>query len=517
MPDWLWRLLFAALIVQIPFEFRYKLLGLSNLQWTFAALAFASVPLLIRNRKDLIRDRLLQAAAVFVGVQWIAVLLAPEFHTNALKAAVRFTAGFALLAIVRVAASEKLATKVWFIASSLAAAYALIEYAGLGFPQLFRTGEFYIGQILRLSGSFEYPNTAAAYFAMSLPIVWWSSFGVFRRLVVAFLLWSAIILTFSKGALIAVPAVAIFAGIKQWRSAALLLATGLAAYIVLLPLNPYLIERIYGPAARNPISAQYTASWNDLKEQPGENDMVPLTIRNTGVSTWRASGLWRASIGTRWWNMDEQRFMTLTPVVTALPRNVAHDETVSLRAGFQTPDGPGRYLLVIELFSRNFDWFSRTGVFPLLIQTDIRPGLERTTGISDMSAWNRRGGRPDVLTADVSRSRLWTAALKMFRGHPFGVGPDNYRLEYGKYLGATRWDTHIYSNSVYLELLAGSGFLGLIAFLIMVKSRAWSADPPSLSTGVFLIHGIVDVFLMTTPIYFAFWIVLGWRSHASES
>ena len=50
------------------------------------------------------------------------------------------------------------------------------RYAGLGATSLFRTEEFYIGQIQRLSGSFEYPNTAAAYFAMSLPFVWWSSF-----------------------------------------------------------------------------------------------------------------------------------------------------------------------------------------------------------------------------------------------------------------------------------------------------------------------------------------------------
>jgi len=31
----------------------------------------------------------------------------------------------------------------------------------------------------------------------------------------------------------------------------------------------------------------------------------------------------------------------------------------------------------------------------------------------------------------------------------------------------------------------------------------------SLGAAVFLLHGLVDVFLMTTPIYFGFWILMG--------
>ena len=114
-----------------------------------------------------------------------------------------------------------------------------------------------------------------------------------------------------------------------------------------------------------------------------------------------------------------------------------------------------------------------------------------------------------MLTATVSRQFLWKAALKMFIAHPFGVGPDNYRLEYGRYLDAVRWDTHVYSNNLYWEILTGSGVLGLLAFLLMLASRRWGSDAASLSTGIFLVHGVVDVFLMTTPIYFAFWMFFG--------
>src|SRR5207253_3118161 len=146
-----------------------------------------------------------QAAVLFVAIQWIAALFAPEFHTNALKGAARFSAGLALLVIAKHHTEQNTRSRlfdVWVVASAAAAVYALAEYAGFGVPWLFRTAEFYIGQIQRLSGSFEYPNTAGAYFAMSLPIVWWSEFRPILRGIVTFLLWCAIILTFSKGALI---------------------------------------------------------------------------------------------------------------------------------------------------------------------------------------------------------------------------------------------------------------------------------------------------------------------------
>jgi hypothetical protein len=515
MPDWLWKLLLAAVMVQMPFELRYEFFKLSNLQWTFVALACASAPMILKNRTRLLGDRLIQAAALFVAIQWITAWMAPEFHTNAIKAAIRFTAGFILLVVIRASRSERLSTKVWVVASSVAAVYALVAYAGLGSPGLFRMGEFYIGQVRRLSGSFEYPNTAAAYFSMSLPIVWWSSFSPRLRATAAFVLWGAIILTFSKGALIAVPIVTLAAGREHWRNAAGLLGIGVIAYVLLLPLNPYVLERIYGSAAWYPIAAEYSVPWNDLREQTGRADSVPLTIHNTGMDTWPSAGLARVSVGSRWWDMDSENFLDIVPIVTPLARNVGRDETIEVPAAFRTPDTPGHYLLVLGLFSRDFDWFSPRGVIPMLIRTDIAVNLERSARVSDLSALYKHGQGPAMLTARVPRQSLWKAALKMFIAHPFGVGPDNYRLEYGKYLDAVRWDTHVYSNNLYLEILTGSGVLGLMAFLLLLASRRWGSDAASLSIGIFLVHGVVDVFLMTTPIYFAFWMLLGWRANDS--
>ena len=496
----------GALVAQIPFELRYTLLGLSNLQWTFVVLVLAAAPGLFENRQRLLSDRLVQAAALFVAIQWLAAVFAPEFHTNALKGATRFTAGLLLLAIARISNQHRSVSRVWAISSGLAAIYAIVAFAGFGLTWLFRTEEFYIGQIQRLSGSFEYPNTAAAYFALSLPIVWWSSFRPALKVAFSFFLWCAIVLTFSKGALAAVPAAVLGSVLIShshaagWKRPVALAAIGVVAYGVLLPLQPYV---------RNPIAAEYSPPWNRLQQQPGTYDQIPVRIRNTGVTKWQSQGWSRIAVAYRWWNAETETFLKIMPLITKLPRDVDPGETVEIPAVFRTPEQTGRYILVLELFDGNLFWFSQTGVVPTLIQADIQPSISRAVGQADLSALYRRGETPGSLTAAVPRSSLWTAALRMFMAHPFGVGPDNFRLQYGKYLGASRWDTNVYSNSLCLELLAGSGILGLAAFGLMLAARQWQFEPSCLAIAVFLVHGLVDFFLMTTPIYFAFWLLMG--------
>jgi len=394
---------------------------------------------------------------------------------------------------------------VWGIAATVSSVYALIAYAGFGVPWLFRNEEFYIGQVQRLSGSFEYPNIAAAYYGMSLVVVCWSSFRPVIKWSFAFLLWITLILTFSKGALAAVALVVVLA--VGWRRLAVpVLGAGALAYALLLPLNPYLYERIHGPTGK-PISAEYKTSWNRLHQQPAARDRVTIQIQNTGVATWSADGWRRVRIGYRWLNTETDRFVLDVPsLVTDLPRDVRGGETVEVEAAFETPSAPGKYLLAFEPFSGDFDWFSNTGVWPLLIGADIRLSVARSVGTVDLTKFYTRGEDPRILTASVSRSSLWRAALRMFLDHPFGVGPDNYRLQYGNYLDATNWDTKVYSNNLYLELLTGSGVIGLASFLLMIAAMRWRAEAGCLAVAVFLLHGLVDVFLMTTPIYFAFWI-----------
>jgi hypothetical protein len=287
-----------------------------------------------------------------------------------------------------------------------------------------------------------------------------------------------------------------------------LLAIGAAAYAALLPLNPYL-PRAFS-TMRNPIAADYTTAWNNLHQKPNTFDEVPLQIRNTGLMVWSAEGRARFAVAYRWWNPETGKFLNEIPAaITPLPHSVSPGEAVDVLVDFRTPPQSGKYVLAVELFSGNFNWFSRIGVVPALIEGNIEIAADRVVAKADLSALYMRGRAPDSLTASVPRSSLWRAALKMFRQHPFGVGPDNYRLEYGHYLGVSRWDTNIYSNSLYLELLTGSGFIGLAAFGFVLLAIPWRATSSCIAVAVFLVHGIVDVFIMTTPIYFAFWLLAG--------
>jgi len=512
-----WRnIALLALVAEIPFELKYTLFGLSNLQWTFVALFLLSVPDLIRNWRTLKSDRLILAAALFVILQWAAASYAPEFHANAFKAAARFSAGFALLAIVRVIGNRDAIWRCWSAGATAAAIYALAEYGGLGFPWLFRDQEYYIGQVQRLSATFEYPNTAAAYFAMSLPIVWWTLRRPVLKWFSAMLLWSALILTFSRGAfgglVVATAAAALFSRTRgrEWRKPILLLAAGAAAFAMVTSLNPYKAQPFVASGTVNLVAAEYQTPWNSLQQEPGADDEVHLKVRNTGILKWPSNGLGRVAFSFRCLDQETQAFVNTPRLVTNLPHDVAPGQVVEVSAQFQTPDRPGRYLIAIELFRGDFDWFSRIGVIPVLIDAEIKPSATRRTSTANLAKWYGLGDpAKDRLTAAIPRLDLWHAALRMALEHPFGIGPDNYRLQYGRYLGATKWDTHMYSNSLYLELLTGSGLLGLAAFGLVVLLIRWRADAACLALAVFLLHGLVDVFLMTTPIYFAFWILAG--------
>jgi O-antigen ligase len=147
---------------------------------------------------------------------------------------------------------------------------------------------------------------------------------------------------------------------------------------------------------------------------------------------------------------------------------------------------------------------------PAVIETRIDNTATAWKGDSDVSRWYVRPSDMKMLDATVPRVDLWAAAVKLTMSSPlFGWGPDNFRLLYGWELGADSWDTNIRSNSLYLELLTGSGLIGAAAFISMIFFVRWTPGPASLSAAVFLVHGLVDVLLMTTPVYFGFWMLMG--------
>ena len=151
--DRLLVVLLATLVVSLPFDLRdYPII--SNLQWVFVAVSMVAVPIIFRERKRLMKDRLVLLALLFVISQWLAAALAPELNGNAIKAAVRVTSGFALLCITLCVPDLRIVLRTWAVSAIAAALYGILDYAGFGLPGLFREREYYFANALRLSGSF---------------------------------------------------------------------------------------------------------------------------------------------------------------------------------------------------------------------------------------------------------------------------------------------------------------------------------------------------------------------------
>jgi len=128
------------------------------------------------------------------------------------------------------------------------------------------------------------------------------------------------------------------------------------------------------------------------------------------------------------------------------------------------------------------------------------------------------------------RLALWRAAWRMFAAHPIaGVGPDNFRLAYGRYLGLANADERTHSNNMYVEMVAGGGLLVAVAFgwlawraaACAVALAAATADgAPGLALALGLsaaivaiaVHASVDSFLSFAPTYVLFALTLGCAS-----
>ena len=122
---------------------------------------------------------------------------------------------------------------------------------------------------------------------------------------------------------------------------------------------------------------------------------------------------------------------------------------------------------------------------------------------------------------------LWRAALLAWRDHPLlGLGPDNFRRAYNRYLGLDHPDERLHANNLYLEILACLGLAGIAAlgWMIIGFARAaraalrlhGGASPGGLiaagaaaGLGAYLVHGFFDYFLEFTPTYGLLWLLGG--------
>jgi O-antigen ligase len=117
-----------------------------------------------------------------------------------------------------------------------------------------------------------------------------------------------------------------------------------------------------------------------------------------------------------------------------------------------------------------------------------------------------------------------------------GVGPDNYRLVYGRYAGGRTVDPRVHSNNMYLEMLAGGGIAGAAAFAWLCWrggrtvraalgiTRATPSEPLGFGLAAaavaIALHGVLDSFWSFTATYvliaMTFGLAAAWQ-HMSEA
>ena len=114
-----------------------------------------------------------------------------------------------------------------------------------------------------------------------------------------------------------------------------------------------------------------------------------------------------------------------------------------------------------------------------------------------------------------------------WRDHPLlGLGPDNFRHAYNRYLGLPHPDERLHANNLYFETLAGLGLAGIAALVLLVIGLARAARTAigihgaasvgglvaagaTIGLATYLVHGCFDYFLEFTPTYGLLWLLAG--------
>jgi O-antigen ligase len=510
--------------------------------------------------RGLVRRPLIWCPVLFLALAVLSAALAPEHRLDALKFVTRSAMGLAIffMLIHTVRSHAYLGALLWAIVMGAGVSGLIAEAAG-GSQQeallapllnLFKEAPTRVGGELRVSASFQYATIAAMFFEMIVPLALalaatgQSRLRRWLALAVALLATANVVLTFTRSGMVTLAGVLAIMLVLAWRqprfrplAPATLLALGaLAATTAILAWQAGTFRtRLMTENDLSWYGATYAAPAS-LRLAAGEPITVTVAIQNTGTVAWHTTGENPFALGYYWMKPDERGEQTLqgSHIEVPLPRLVTPGETVHVTMMLHPSLPPDDYQLVWGMLQHNILWFRHRNIPEAHTAVHIEKSTEISTPLETTA---QHGAIPSsdlpALPPTVRRLDLWQAALRMWIERPLlGIGPDNFRLLYGRYLNLSNWDSRLHANNLYLELLAGWGLAGTLAFagLIFVIARRWlnlwqSATAPrgrplgrpfaiwSLALGAsflaFFVHGFLDYFLEFVALYLLFWMVAG--------
>lgn len=478
------------------------------------------------------------AAATWLAVIMMATFQAPGYRLEALhfalKVAMGALVGWAVYDVTTT--SRRLA---WlgraFALGGLVVALAALAEAGQLEPVATWLGAFKAaptraGEFRRASATLPYATIAGAVLEMtaffwlawtlsasSRPGRWLAAGGVLVTVV-------GLVLTLSRAAVLA-----LLSGLFVWSLAVrhrypswargVALAGGVVGGIVVgaLLITPDLVWRLRTETDRDWYVARYEAPAT-VTVSAGERVRVPVKVINQGVRTWLPDAPFPVSLSYHLRRPDGT-VVTYDGPRTPVQQRVPPGGAVTLLVEVEAPPTPGRYVVEWDMVREGLMWFSwkasPTG------QTEL---VTLGPPVPEPASWKPTPlpSAPHLAEPVPARPELWRVAWQMVQERPLlGYGPDTFRLRYGAYLGYTRWNRGVHANNLYLELLAGTGWLGIVAFLffawrlvgaitkaLQAVDTAWG-HAPALALVAWLVHGLADAFLAFTPTLVAFWFAVG--------
>lgn len=536
----------AALIAAAPFEWTEPIGALpgqkiTNLEALIAvALVVGVFGLRATGRRFDWRVGLLAPAVAWLAVLLIASLAAPAHHANALKTTGRCAAGLAVLLVatnaLRSAASLTTVAVAAVTSGVIVAVAGVLEHAQvpavLDWLTAFRPGTHIVGGAIRVSSTLQYPTITSMYleivFALGLGLLlvtidarrWRWTLATFASLV---LIARAIMFTLTRAGLITMAVSLVVALVVRWRRYGIdtgvrvlgALATTIAALVLYATFDSLFLIRLTTADALEWYQARFEAP-SQLTLAPGERRDVIVSLTNHGRATWRSDADPPFYLSYHWLAAEGDAVVQFDGLRTAFAAPVAPGATVRVAAQIQAPRYPGRYRLLWDVVIEDRLWFSLRGSASGLTRAQIA-GPQPAGVPPPTMKMPRAATRP-------RRPELWGAGMRMLASHPWlGIGPDNFRLEYGREMGLPFADDRVHTNNMYLEAFVGSGIVGGLLFLWMfwrVVTRLWSAWSEltaaalsvfagvSAAVAAILVHGLVDSFLTFTPTYLMLWLTL---------
>jgi len=544
------------LVLMLPFEPPTAVWNALGLEFTLLevaagiALAWVAVDLGRTGRqRDIARAPLLLPALAFLAACLLSTAFAQAPQWLPLKFTLRVATGVTAFALAAIALRDE--ARITRLLDALAIAGVAVALLALGealglpgvdrFVASFREQDFEVGGTHRVAAGFAYPNLAGGFLVLALPaalVRLARARGAGAALMGAFLMFAAILFTYSRGALagalVAPLALAVWGRRQRVPEATRQAKWAFAGFLALGA-----IVALASPSFRLRALSEGDASWyradflpelssgGAVRLAPGELGRIPLQVKNTGGNTWKVEGQKRFHLSYHWYDLGARRVHDLEGERTALPGDVEPGETTRLVANVRAPQDSGRFLLVWDMVQEHTTWFvGKAGAGHFMPVTVGDPPAVSTASVSVSAEEVARGFLAD--TWFPGRLELWSIATRLFLENPvLGVGPDNFRWLYGPAAGRRRWDTRVFSNSLYLETLATTGLLGGAAFFVLLASALAGLLPLARQNGSehseqallattllasligFLVHGVFDYLLEPTSLYLAFWLLLG--------